>query len=563
MDKPPNFHPANVTVYGPGAPEYESSVATSNLLYRFMRPYWVVKPKSTDEVKAILNEAYKKEATLTVKGGGHCYAGFSYIDKGVIVDLVNMNKVHLQTDSSEAPTVASLGGGAKWAHAYTQLVHRRADGYVVNGGRCPTVGVGGFVLGGGLSPFGRSFGVGCDTVKAITIVVGPRAANESAESLTVKRDDTDINKRELFWALCGAGGGNFGIVTEVEMDVQRLRSDRVVAGRFIYQPKREDMADFMDAMNEFYTAPWSNEMTIDSSWLCDLRQTDSELAVRFLVYYNGTKTNFNDEIDQKLVIGADIGNLLKRRASEEKSTRFLHESLVSQWSEETMQALPTNSAYHIYTSFVFTNNDKDTIRKITSVIRNEMKSFRAQFTGEQGLLQVSFIHSGGKAAEKSSDYTAYPWRQGVYHTYITIVYEDKWLATDMQNFVTKFEKRLRPFSLNQKAAFINFPDRNLPKDTYLEAYYGGNVARLEKVKNHWDPTNFWKWQQGIPPSIWEQSMTRSLEEPKAKEEVSRDLQDEQWEYVPLPPAAESSDTLFLRSGKNIGGGIRSLSDLGF
>src|SRR5438128_1772678 len=83
------------------------------------------------------------------------------------------------------------------------------DGYIVNGGRCPTVGVSGFVLGGGIGQFTRSFGMGCDTLKEITIVTADLSV------VTVKDTDDPVSPEgKLFWALCGAGGGNFGVVVE-------------------------------------------------------------------------------------------------------------------------------------------------------------------------------------------------------------------------------------------------------------------------------------------------------------------------------------------------------------
>ncbi|KAL2819614.1 hypothetical protein BDW59DRAFT_181601 [Aspergillus cavernicola] len=494
----PVYNPpiAPIATYAPGDENYEISVATSNLLYRFTRPPWVVRPQTKDEVVKVVTEAQRQNRSIAIKNGGHSGAGFSTIENGILVDLVNMKNVTLDNDTK--PATITMEGGAKWGHAYKKLVNGRHHGYVVNGGRCPTVGVSGFVLGGGLSPFGRSIGMGCDSVMELTIVVPGKEAGAKARAYTVKPDNTDQGEKDLFWALCGAGGGNFGIVTEVKMKVDNLVAQRVVAGRFTYQPRREDMSDFMDMMREFYTAKWTNNMTIDSSWLCDLTKTNSELEVRFIVYYNGNKSDFDQEIDEKLVIGEGVGRLLKRRSSEENSARFFHETLVSQWSEETKQSLPSSTRYSIYTSFVFDNGNQDQqIQKITAIIRNEMKAFRAQFTGEQGLMQVTFLHSGGRAAEKPIDSTAYPWRKGVYHTYIMLQWEDKWLTTEMRGFLTKFKRRLRPYSLNKEAVFINFADTELEVDKYEAAYYGSNVRKLKEVKRLWDPMNFFKWQQGI------------------------------------------------------------------
>ena len=110
-------------------------------------------------------------------------------------------------------------GGARWGHAYKALVDGDQNGWFINGARCPTVGVSGFVLGGGLSPFTRSFGMGCDTLLEATIVTA------DGERVTVtSKDDRKEDKGKLFWALCGAGGGNFGVVVELKMRCRSWRA---------------------------------------------------------------------------------------------------------------------------------------------------------------------------------------------------------------------------------------------------------------------------------------------------------------------------------------------------
>ncbi|TWU71251.1 hypothetical protein ED733_002491 [Metarhizium rileyi] len=125
------------------------------------------------------------------------------------------------------------------------------------------------------------------------------------------------------------------------------------------------MNAFMTTMNSFYNRDWPNEMTIDSSWLCDLEKTKSDLRVRFPVYYNGDRTAFNQT---------------------EPSSRFLHETLAAQWVEETKKALSTTRVYQIYTSFVFQNDIRD-MREITRIVRKQMLEFRRQFSNETGMMQ--------------------------------------------------------------------------------------------------------------------------------------------------------------------------------
>ncbi|RYP77276.1 hypothetical protein DL770_007099 [Monosporascus sp. CRB-9-2] len=436
-------HPA-IPVFNPGEVEYERSVATPNLLYRFSRPTCVVQPEGIAHVQTIIKEAASRGVSVTIKNGGHSYSGSSTTDKGILLDLVRMNKVNLDMNAK----MVTLQGGAQWGHAYKELVNGRHDGYIINGGRCPTVG-------------------------EATIVTA------DGNVVTVSdKDDPTSDKGRLFWALCGAGHGNFGVVVQLKLKVQKLSNKEgiVTAGRFIWPPKPNAMEDFMATMNRFYTTKWPDQITIDSSWLCDLKEKESELT--------------------------GPGETAQRRSLPEKSTRFLHETLVAQWSEEITKAFPTNSSYTVHASFVF-KNKKDAISQITNIIRQEMGQFRNLFTGEKGLLQVTWIHAGGQASKKKRSATAFRWRDCTYHVYILLQWEEKWLERDMRGFIQRFKEKLRPFSMMGRAAFANFPDAALPSDTHERAYYGNNHQELRRIKEIWDRGKFFSWSQGVglPPGV--------------------------------------------------------------
>lgn len=90
-----------ITVLVPGNLEYERAVASSNLLYRFARPTYVIRPKTADHVTTIVKEAVKRKYRLTIKNGGHSYIGSSYPNDGIMLDLKEMNHVALDRCVSE------------------------------------------------------------------------------------------------------------------------------------------------------------------------------------------------------------------------------------------------------------------------------------------------------------------------------------------------------------------------------------------------------------------------------------------------------------------------------
>ncbi|RYP31678.1 hypothetical protein DL767_005591 [Monosporascus sp. MG133] len=407
-----------IPVYEPGEDDYERHIATANLIYRFSTPRCVVQPKCACD------------------NGGHSYAGGSTTNMGILMELGLMNEVIIDM-KSETVTVK---GGALWFHVYRALVSRHLDSYVANGGRCPTVRVSGFMLGGGLSPFTRSFGMGRDTVERFTIVTAV------GDEVTVSKDDDPKSpKSRLFWALRGAGGGNFGVVVEMKLALKKLRSDYVVAGRYTWFPERQSMDAFITVMNGFYTRDWPNEMTIDSTWLCDLANTRTDVAVRFLVYYNGERGAFDRAIDDWALPNApsqhaELKKQLKRRSLQEKSSRFLHETLAAQ--------LP-----------LFTPEERQTRR-----------------SGETRRFAGAVVF---------------------YHAYIMIQWDEKWLEMNMRGFLERMKPRLSPLGMVQGATFINFPDDSLSQDAHEISYFGNNHQELRRIKQTWDGDNFFKWSQGI------------------------------------------------------------------
>ncbi|OTB06053.1 hypothetical protein M426DRAFT_55800 [Hypoxylon sp. CI-4A] len=471
--------------------KYEKAIVTSNLLFRFTRPPCVVQPENAAHVRSIIEHVKAQKISLTIRCGGHSYAGFSTaIEKNnVLMDLRKMNGVRLDSKTS----TVTIDAGCQWGEVYRSLINENHNGFIINGGRCPYVGVGGFILGAGLGPFTRSFGMGSDTLLEASIVTA------SGQLVTVKRSDArKSDKGRLFWALQGAGQANFGVVTQMKLKVQRLKSKDgwVVAGRFQWFPGENKMDQLLRTMNDFYKADWPTEITIDSTWLCDLREKTGD-GVRFTVYYDGCKEDYDKLID-KHIKDVDVNAQLKKRALPEPSTRFLYETLEQQWFDESKKFLAENKTYRIFASFAFSREQiRKNVSKITKILHEEMKKFRALYLGEDVNLDIVWIHAGGQASEPKPTDTAFFWREALYHTYVEVLWEDKWMEMNMREFMGKLKKKLRSFSLARAASFLNFPDRDLVKAGYERAYFGGNRHELRRIKEIWDKDNFFKWEQGI------------------------------------------------------------------
>ncbi|KGO38829.1 FAD linked oxidase, N-terminal [Penicillium expansum] len=473
--------------------EYEKAVVTSNLLFRFTRPPVVVQPETAAHVQSVIKQVKAQKLLLTIRCGGHSYAGFSTaLEKNnILVDLRKMNKVRLNVKED----TITIDAGCQWGEVYRTLINGDHNGFIINGGRCPYVGVGGFILGSGLGPFTRTFGMGSDTLLEATLVTA------DGNLVTVgKSDDPKSDKGRLFWALQGAGQANFGVVTQMKLKIQHLNSKNgwVVGGRFLWFPGEKDMGTLLPTMNEFYKVDWPKEMTIDSTWICDLRQKPGGDGVRFTVYYDGSKEDY-DALIKKHIKNETVQKQLIKRALPEPSTRFLYETLEEQWFDESKKFFAENKTYRVFTSFVFTRKEIDkNVEEITRILKGEMETFRALYPEESVNLDIVWIHTGGHASTVSKPTeTAFFWREALYHTYVEVLWQDKWMELNMRGFMSRLRKKLRPFSLNKAAAFLNFPDRDLVQAGYERAYFGDNRQELRRIKEIWDKDNLFKWAQGI------------------------------------------------------------------
>ncbi|KAH7013817.1 hypothetical protein EDB80DRAFT_710946 [Ilyonectria destructans] len=166
-----------------------------------VHPRCFVTPRSTKGVSKVMKILTSRNAPFTVKSGGHtAFAGGSNVADGVTIDLVYLNAI---TVSADRQTV-SVGPGNRWINVSEALDPLKL---AVVAGRVADVGVGGLILGGGISYFSGLKGWACDNVRNFEVVVA--SGDIVNASPTVNAD--------LYWALRGGGGSNFGIVTRFDL----------------------------------------------------------------------------------------------------------------------------------------------------------------------------------------------------------------------------------------------------------------------------------------------------------------------------------------------------------
>jgi FAD/FMN-containing dehydrogenase len=177
--------------------EFDSASRPALAHGRDVRPIAVVRCGSVRDVVRTLQ--FAGDTHVVPRAGGHCFAGRSSTD-GIVLDVSRFDRVTVAADGR-----AVIGAGARLAQVNDALhQHARA----IPGGCGPTVGIAGLTLGGGLGLLGRRYGLTCDRLAGAQVVLADGSVVDC---------DAD-NEPDLFWALRGSGGGQFGIVTSLVFD---------------------------------------------------------------------------------------------------------------------------------------------------------------------------------------------------------------------------------------------------------------------------------------------------------------------------------------------------------
>src|SRR5262245_47610478 len=202
-------------IFTPEDDGYAEACRIWNGMFDGSRPALIVRCSGVADVIAAVGFARANDLTIAVRGGGHSIAGFSTVDDGIVIDLSALRTARVDPLARRA----YVGGGAVWADVDHET---QAHGLATTGGLISTTGVGGFTLGGGVGWLMRRHGLACDNLVGADVV--------TADGRLLHASETE--NPELLWGLRG-GGGNFGIVTQLELSLHPV-GPIVYAGPIFY-----------------------------------------------------------------------------------------------------------------------------------------------------------------------------------------------------------------------------------------------------------------------------------------------------------------------------------------
>ncbi|MFF9812146.1 FAD-binding oxidoreductase [Streptomyces sp. NPDC014006] len=209
--------PAQLPFLRPGDPAYDAEVAGFQTGFT-QRPDLIVAASSADDVVAAVRLAAARDLPVRVQATGHGLPGA--VEGGVLVTTSRMDRVEVDT----AARSVRVQAGARWG----QVVAAAAPyGLAPLNGSAPSVGVVGYILGGGLGILARQFGYAADHVRSLDVVTGDGALRH------VTPGD------ELYWGLLGGGHG-LGVVTGLEIGLVPVRT--LYGGALAFDGRQVDPA---------------------------------------------------------------------------------------------------------------------------------------------------------------------------------------------------------------------------------------------------------------------------------------------------------------------------------
>lgn len=412
-------------------------------------PLAIMLAKTVDDVEFAFRLARKHRIVFSLRSGSHNFEGYSLSD-GIVIDQSRRRKVRLdvcnRTFVAEPGTL--LGPLADFLYK---------EKLVEPSGTCANNGLVGLTLGGGIGFLSRKFGLTCDSLLELEMILA------NGEKVTVN----EKSHPDLLWASKGGGGGNFGIVTSVKLRAYPI--DDVVL-YILATPLSKESLD-----------------TLLPTWQLDSLRYPSRLSSEF---------NIRDGSIEIVGLYLPNGRHTVERLREILAPLIRHSAKVDIRRVPYLEAAKFFTGRARWRPFFKAKNsfiDRPFAQSAIDII------FRYS---SEPLGRVMINRLGGSIAKVPNCATAFPHRDSLYWLLInsqwdnnTNIPANKPSEAEIHfAWIENFYRELGP-SLPGKV-YVNTPDADIPN--FLAQYYGENLKRLIAVKKRYDPGNVFHYPQSIP-----------------------------------------------------------------
>jgi FAD/FMN-containing dehydrogenase len=443
----------------PGDPGYDAARRVNNALID-RRPALIARCRGAADVVAAVTFAREQRLLLSVRGGGHNVAGSAIADGGLVVDLSAMRGVRVDP----AARTVRAGGGATWADVdrETQLF-----GLAAPGGAVSTTGVGGLTLGGGYGHLRRKHGTSCDNLLSVDVVTADGRLRTASAT----------EHADLFWAVRG-GGGNFGVVTSLEFRCHPIGPIVALAAPIYAFEEAGRIArgwrDFMAA------APDEVSSNLILWSMPPLPTVPAEQHGRPVVILAAIYAG-----------SADVGETVMRPLRE-LSTPLA--DLSGQMPYTVLQSafdsfFPYGRLRYYWKSL---HLDGLTDQTLDAVVERA-----AGLPTPQSL--VALWHHGGAMHRGGASETAFAGRTAPVLLSLDTTWADPADDERCIGWTRRFWSEMHAHSSG--GVYLNFGGFGEEREELVRAAFGPSYERLAAIKREYDPTNLFRMNHNIPPSV--------------------------------------------------------------
>jgi FAD/FMN-containing dehydrogenase len=446
------------TLARPGSATYDTVRLPQNPRYDGARPLAVLSVANAGDIATAFAFAQHHGVPVAIRSGGHSYPGWSAGDGALVVDVRPLGQVSL------SGTLARVGAGASLVEVYDALGTR---GRGIPGGSCPTVGIAGLTLGGGVGVLTRAYGLSCDSVAAMQVVLA------DGRIVTASSDEEPA----LYWSLRGGGGGHLGVVTSFTF-------------RTFAAP----------AITRAYVAwPFSAADQVVPPWLMTIPSADPRLwaTLKLLggrrhpggpaLFMSATWTGPASGLD------AALRPFLSKVPSPSTDSRATASYLATMLTYAGCSSIPVDQCHTgpggslDREAFAATSHIIDEPAVDVSTLVDHVRAAEGSGLNEAG---ISFDALGGKVGDVGPTDTAFGHRWALATVQYTATY-DSGPATRATSYVRGFRSAMTPTW--GTGAYVNYADASLTD--YQRAYFGSNAGRLAQVRAAYDPHGFFTQPQ--------------------------------------------------------------------
>jgi FAD/FMN-containing dehydrogenase len=413
------------------------------------RPALIARSRGVADVVDAIRLARAEDLGVAVRGGGHSVAGRATIDGGVMIDLSLMKGLYVDPRTRSA----RAQGGSTWNdfNRETQL-----HGLATTGGVVSSTGIAGLTLGGGLGWLMGKHALALDNLLSVELVL--------ADGRVVRADENEND--DLFWALRG-GGGNFGVATTLEYRLHEVGP--AITGGLIAYP----FEDAWDVLRYFrdVTAKLPDEFTVFGGLVHAPDGSGAKLAAIVLCHC-GTLVEGERAVQPIKAFGKPAMDAIAAMP-------------YSQMNSMLDAGYPQGALNYWKSNFLAALTDE--------AIRTMIDCF-AKCPTPMGQLLIEHFH--GAVTRVGPTATAFPHRAPGYNLLVL----SEWMDPAQNEACIKWARdsygALQPFMGTGR--YVNYFDDDEQDEAVVTAY-GPNYRRLQQVKTAYDPENFFRMNQNIPP----------------------------------------------------------------